>query len=183
MNKILIVWRRLGKEHGENMGFRLNDEDIIERHLQEKITAFKQTPVNKWRWWQINDDLLIETKAGEAVQTIYYLPRHHWVILHFPQGLHLEEEWEWYVHIGDIAFTSRYNCWVFTDLFCDVVVKSDLRTYRVLDMEEAILAQKMELISMQQLAQIQHAVQCLIELIMAESFPPPDIKLDSTLDL
>jgi hypothetical protein len=35
MEKTLVVWRRLGKEHGEHSGFRVNTPDVVKRHLRE----------------------------------------------------------------------------------------------------------------------------------------------------
>ena len=58
--KTLVVWRRLGKEHGERSGFRKNSSDIVDRHLRAKLGAFRKVPDEEWRWWQLNDDVIVE---------------------------------------------------------------------------------------------------------------------------
>ncbi len=37
----LVVWRRLGKEHGEETGFRVNPPEVVEAHLREKTLRFR----------------------------------------------------------------------------------------------------------------------------------------------
>lgn len=104
----------------------------MDRHLQDKIDRFRRTDLKDWRWWQVDDDLIVERPLITSASTgftprtlIYYLPYRNWAIVkgvHFPS---LGSEWPWYVHIGDISFHRDYDCWVLTDLFCDVIVKDD----------------------------------------------------------
>ena len=109
MDKTLIIWRRLGKEHGETPKFVVNTPDVVDSHLQDKLDRFRATPDNDWRWWQVSDDLLVERPfpdTGFGPDTcIYYLPRERWVVVEnsvFPGRL----DWPWYIHIGDTVWNA-----------------------------------------------------------------------------
>lgn len=62
----LVVWRRLGKEHGEGAEFRLNAPDVVAAHIQNKIEAYRQTPLDDWRWWQLSNEIIVETPLANA---------------------------------------------------------------------------------------------------------------------
>jgi hypothetical protein len=71
-----IAWRRFGKEHGEGE-FRLNDEATVRTHLEGKVEQARQTPVERWAWYRINDQLLVERVAppgGTTQAVLCYLP-------------------------------------------------------------------------------------------------------------
>ncbi len=139
MKKTLIIWRRLGKEHGENAGYRLNPEDVVKHHLDEKQEKFQKTEGEKWSWWQINESLLVETSENTdqfiTKETFYYLPHKNWLLVdNFDcrDGL----GWKWYIHIGKMAYDDMRNCWIFTDWFSDVLVMPDNVTHTVLDLDD-----------------------------------------------
>ena len=41
MENALIVWRRTGKEHGEDSGFRANPPEVIAAELRSKAETFR----------------------------------------------------------------------------------------------------------------------------------------------
>ncbi len=181
MRKTLVVWRRFGKEHGEGSGFRLNAPEVISAHLQRKVEAFRQTPEDDWRWWQLSDEVIVEkpfADVGFGPSTlIYYLPRRDWAVVEnasLPGGL--GKEWSWYVHIGDLAYDPIYDCWVFTDFFSDVIIKEDKRTHSVLDLNELGKVFEMGLVTGTEVTRILTATQELIDLVRAGDFPPTELR-------
>jgi hypothetical protein len=184
VDKTLVVWRRLGREHGEGQGYRVNPPEVVEEHILSKIEAFRQTPDADWRWRQINDDVLIErrdlTQPPGLENTFVYLPRRGWVL---QKPWHCDwDGWRWYVHIGDIRYEERYGCWLFTDLFADVIVNEDNRTHSILDLDDLAQALDIGLIDPRQASRILRSTQELANLIRDGGFPPKEL-LDCRPDL
>lgn len=179
MDRTLVVWRRLGKEHGEDSGFRANPPDVVETHIRTKVEAFRKTPSADWRWWQVNEDLLVERPNREARcradGLIHYLPRRNWVILENAEFPNLVG-WPWYVHIGDVAYRADLEAWVFSDLFVDVVVRSDNRTHSVVDLDDLTHAHELGIIDDPVLARSLASTQELVDLIRGGDFPPAEIR-------
>lgn len=177
MEKTLVVWRRLGKEHGEGRGLRINPPDVVSAHIQQKVAAFRKTPDEDWRWWQISEELIAERPfpapgfGPESV--VYYLPKRNWAIIEHARFPGLGPDWPWYIHIGRMSCEQAPGCWVFTDLFCDVIVREDLRTHSVLDLNDLARAHDIGLISDLQLAAALDTTQELVDMIRAGGFPPP----------
>jgi len=67
MEKTLVVWHRLGKEHGEGKGCRANPPEVVEEHVCGKIKAFRQTPDAQWRWYRLSDEVLAERRDAERL--------------------------------------------------------------------------------------------------------------------
>ena len=174
----MVAWRRLGREHGEDKGFRVNPPDVIEAHLQSTVDRFRKTPPDDWRWWQVSKDLIIvkpisnETCGPDAI--IYYLPGKNCVIMENASYESLPE-WPWYIHIGSTEFHDELDSWVFTDLFADIVVQSDTRTHSVLDLDDLAYIVELELIGPSQLTQVLVETQHLIDSIRYGRFPPPEL--------
>lgn len=171
MDQTLIIWRRFGKEHGENSGFRVNPPETVQQHLQNKAVSFRTTPEADWRWWQVDEHLLLEITPGSP-QTYFYLPEQRWVLVHYPEGLSIGPEWSWYIHIGDISYDERFACWVFTDLFADAIVQEDGRTHSMLDLDDVGTAYTLGLITADMMVSILTDTQRLIDEIRAGNFPP-----------
>lgn len=179
MEKTLVVWRRLGKEHGEDCGYRVNPQDIISKHIMDKIILFRNTAEDLWRWWQVNETLLVEKSEHndvEIMKTYYYLPNKNWLIIKNFDQKKLEDGWKWYVHIGKMKFEEEFNSWIFTDWFSDVIVKDDDITHNVLDLDELGNALRIGLIDSKQIVEILSSTQELIETIRSGNFPPKEIK-------
>ena len=180
MDKTLVVWRRLGKEHGEDCGFRVNTEDIINRHIDDKISASNKTPKDEWRWWRINNKLIVETSKVCSdlyhLKTFYYLPDRNWLIVKNFDSENVESEWKWYIHIGNTSFDKERNCWIFTDWFSDVIVKNDDISHSVLDLDELGYALNLGLIDTRQIMKILSSTQELIDIIRNGNFPPKEIE-------
>jgi hypothetical protein len=178
MNKTVIIWHRLGKEHGEKQGFRVNTQEMIDAHISTKLQKIANHDPSDWRWWQINDELLIEKPIvgfGYGNNTvIYYLPKKNWAIIkniEFP-GL---ERWLWYIHIAKIEFYNDIKAWILTDMFVDVLVEKDNISHTVLDLDDLANAMEIGLISQQQLKETLNSSQELLNLIQKGGFPPKSI--------
>jgi hypothetical protein len=179
MEKTLVIWRRFGKEHGEGQGFRVNPPEMVDAHLRAKVEMFRQTPPQEWRWWQLSDEVIVERNGAEVGMgestLIFYLPKRHWVLMYMPAWTYLSLDWTWLVHIGDIEFDPRYDCWVFTDLFADVIVQEDNSTHRVLDLDDLADALEIGLVDVPTTARILRATQELVNLIASGGFPPREL--------
>jgi hypothetical protein len=179
LRKTIVVWRRLGKEHGEESGFKLNSPEVVSAHIRDKVDKFSQTPADDWRWCQLSEEVIIEKPFADVgfgpATVIYYLPRRNWVVVENANLHGLGEEWSWYVHIGDITYDSNYNCWIFTDLFCDIIIKKDKRTHSVLDLDELGKVFEMGLIPNTQVIQVLTDTQKLIDLVRSGGFPPMEL--------
>jgi hypothetical protein len=171
----LIVWRRTGKEHGEE-AFRLNTADVVDRSLRHKVEAMRPTAESQWRWWQLSEDLLAE-KGGpnsDPGLCFYYLPERHWVVAENAISGSMGPDWPWYVHVADVDWRADLGSWVFTDLFVDVLVHADRRTHTVVDLDDLALAIDLGLVAPDQAARILEHTQRLIDAIRAGDFPPPE---------
>ena len=178
MRKTLVAWRRLGKEHGEEE-FKVNPPEVVAANLREKIASFRGTPAEDWRWYQFSDELIVERPGGgnsgpETV--IYYLPRRCWAIIEDARFKKLGREWTWYVHLGAMEYDPEYQAWIFTDYFCDVIVKRDLRTHSVLDLDDLGDALRLSLVDVFLAGRILASTQELVDLIRAGGFPPEELR-------
>jgi hypothetical protein len=180
VEKTLVVWRRFGKEHGEGSGFRLNPPEVVSAHIQQKVDRFSQTPADDWRWWQLSDEVIVEkpfVDVGYGPATlICYLPRRNWTIIENACFPSLGEEWNWYAHIGELVYDRIYDCWVFIDLFCDVIIKKDNQTHSVLDLDDLGKVFEMGLITTAQVARILADTQRLVDLARSGGFPPTELR-------
>ena len=182
MEKTMVIWRKLGREHDERGYFRTNRPDVVSAYLQDQVDRFRRLPEEDWRWWQPNEDVILEKPITDAdwrpARAIYHLPRRKWVVVEDAQirAPGFDESWTWYVHIGDIVYDPSYSSWVFTDHFCDVVVREDLRTYAVLDLHELGAAIAMKLIKPALVAGILADTQKLLDLVRLGDFPPREIR-------
>lgn len=183
MEKTLIVWRRLGKEHGEYSGFRINSDETVDAHIRDKVDAFRETPENCWRWWQCSDNLLAEkplipldSETFTERTLIYYFPKQNWVIMK-DVFLRIFRSESWYIHIGEIVFNERYRCWVFTDLFCDVIVAPDCRDHTVLDLDDLAHVFELGLVDAETVCTVLRATQAAVDMVQQNRFPPREIEI------
>ena len=179
LERTLVVWRRLGKEHGEGLGHQVNPPDVVSRHVADKVARACNQPDDDWRWWQISDDLIVERPLpgiGYSPETaIYYLPRRKWAIIENMCLPRLGPDWPWYVHVGRTCWDDDHGCWVFTDLFCDVIVQADRRTHTVLDLDELANAFRLGLVSAAGMADVLDSTQELVDMIYAGECPPAEL--------
>ncbi len=181
MEKTLIVWRRLGKEHGEHRGFKVDPANVVEQHLREKVDSYRQIAESEWRWWQITDSMIIErpivAKDSQIVSdhtVIYYLLERNWVVMQnvdYPGFA----EWPWYVHIGDISFYADLYSYVMRDLFCDILIKENCSDHTVLDLDELGMGHDLGLITTADLYKALTSAQNLVDQIRSGLFPPEEI--------
>jgi hypothetical protein len=176
--KTLIVWWRFGKEHSED-NFRLNLPEVIDAHLQRKVARFSQVPEQSWRWWQVNDDLIVERwddAPAQALDTrIYYLLKRGITVI---ENIHLaapDDNWKWYVQVCDFQFRQELSCWVMKDLFCDICVEADNRSYHLFDLPELAQALDLGLVSKSETRDILQKVDWVVNQIAKGCFPFPEI--------
>ncbi len=180
MKKTMIVWRRLGKEHGENAGYRVNPDEVVSRHLDDKLDGFRKTHETDWKWWQVNENLLVETseeinEVGDKTVN-YYMPRNNWLIVkNVPYGMN-HGGWKWYIHIGSMRHDEERSCWVFTDWFSDVLVKPDNVSHTVLDLNDLARGFELGLITRDEMTEILISTQALVDSIRDGRFPPAELE-------
>ena len=189
MKKTMVVWRKLGREHDERGYLRVNRPKVVSAYLQDRINRFQQLPEEEWRWWQLSEEVIVEKPLGDADQeparAIYHLPRRKWAVVEDAHilGPGFDERWHWCVHIGEIAFDSTYDSWIFTDHFCDVMIQKDMRTHTVLHLDDLGTALQMKLIKPSQAAEILTNTQKLLHTVRLGGFPPKEIcELQKTID-
>lgn len=184
MRKTQIVWRRTGKEHGED-SFRLNPLALVDEHIKGKIARQRATHESAWRWWQLNDDVLLEIpEPSEYYKTttrIYYLPKRHLVAvadLRFGGFHNKPQRWEpyWYVHVGAIELDEAYGAWVFSDLFADVTATRDGSRYRVKDLDDLANVMRLGIIDVEKAAFILERTQALVDAMKEREFPFPELR-------
>ena len=110
----------------------MNPPEVVRAHLESRVSYFRETAEDEWRWWQISDELIIEkpVATGGPDTIIYYLPAKQIMILENPSFSSLPDS-QWYVHMGTTEFDESLDTWIFTDLFVDVVVKEDGLTHSI----------------------------------------------------
>jgi hypothetical protein len=183
LEKTLIVWRRLGKEHGEYSGFRINSSETVDAHIRDKVDAFRETPENSWRWWKYSDGLLVEkplipldSAAFTENTLIYYFPKQNWVIMQ-DVLLRMYRSESWYIHVGDVEYEERYRCWVFTDLFCDVTVAPNGKDHTVLDLDDLAYVFELGLVDGETVRRVLRSTQKAVDMVQQKRFPPKEIEL------
>lgn len=179
MQKTLVAWHRFGKELDEN-NFRCNPPELIEQYLHDKVAQFKKTPADKWMWFQVSDELIIE-KTGKthpgtnAATIIYYLPQHLCSIQENVHFSSLGPEWTWYIHLGSTTYHPDLDAWIFKDLFADILIQADNKTHSVLDLDDLAHVYELGLIDQTELSEILRRTQALVDLIRNGDFPPQEL--------
>ena len=179
--KSLIVWWRFGKEHGGEE-FRVNTPEQVRLHLQKKVDEFHQTPEELWRWWQVDENLIVERwdtspeHTGPDTRIYYLLNRGVSVIenIHLPPP---DDNWKWYIHICDFDYHAELDTWMMKDLFCDILVAGDNRTYHMYDLPDLAQALDVGLITAGETREILKRVDWVVTSIVKGSFPFEEIKL------
>ena len=169
----IVVWRRLGKEHGESQGFRVNPPDVVTRHLSEKVERFR----GDGRWMRVSDEIIVEKPDPSGTgfgpdSWIYYFLLKGWAVIENHVG---DPGWPWYVHIGSTVYSAEHDAWVFTDHFADVTVKQDGFTHSVLDLDDLSEGMELGLLSGSIGSEILRQTQSLVDTIRSGRFPPGDI--------
>ncbi len=175
-----MAWWSYGKEHhGDDL--RLNSPETIASHLDAKIASFRATPNDEWRWWQVDDDLLVERPKPDSRwcgpdTRIYYLVRRGLGIIeniHYPPP---DDRWTWYIHLADIFYDPARECWIMKDLFSDILVDGDERTCRVLDLDDLADALDLGLLTPAQTSEILRRTDLTLTAVAKGAFPFPEIE-------
>ncbi|MBT5875616.1 MAG: hypothetical protein HOH43_19490 [Candidatus Latescibacteria bacterium] len=177
--RTMVIWWRLGKEHGEE-DFRANPKEVIDANLDDKVTHFGTTPDSQWRWWTVNQELIVErpepNEYGYGSNTrIFYLPSAGMTIIEDIDVTHLRDQWKWYVHIADIYYDAVRNCWINKDLFCDILVAPDGRTHQVVDLDDLGVALTKRIVTPEEVSDILHRTNLAIDLISLGGLPLPEM--------
>lgn len=175
MENAPVIWRRLGKEHGEDDGCRVNPPDIVEHHLSQKAEKARSRSQEDWPWEAVSEGLLIERSEAEPAEgtTNFCLPDTSCMVI---QNSTQVAGWPWYVHIGTTVFDARFDCWVFTDLFADILVAADLKTHTVLHLDDLAEANRIGLIDEEGVRSILKSTQAVVDVIREGAFPPVEIR-------
>jgi hypothetical protein len=178
-SKTLIIWWRYGKEH-EGDEFKINSSELVDAHLKSKYNRFRNASVDPGRWWQVDPDLIIERPPpggqlfGDDSRIYYLLNRGLTVIenVHLPPP---DDNWTWYIRICDFSFSDGLNCWLMKDLFCDIVVENDNRTYHLFDLPDMAQALDVGLITTVQSGEILKRIDQVVNAISEGRFPLEEI--------
>jgi hypothetical protein len=180
LSKTQIVWWRFGKEHGEEKGIRLNSPDLISAALNQRAAIFAAVPDESWRWYQVDEKLLVERPQPSAHYgsdtRIYYLLKDGLTVV---ENIYLpppRDKWTWYIHIGDTFYDRSRELWIQRDLFVDVVIEEELRHHRLLDLHDVATALDIGLIGAQDVSMILRRTNKLLQAIGEGRFPLPEIE-------
>ena len=182
MKQTLIVWWRYGKEHDPAGGnFRVNPPGVVAAHIDQKVAAARRTPEADWRWWQVDDELLIEranpSGFGFGSDTrIYYLPRRGLAVIENNKFPAPDEHWTWYLHVADILWDAARECWIKQDLFADILVDRDGQRTLVIDLDDLANALDIGLLTAEQTSAVLRTTNAAVRAIEGEGFPFPEIE-------
>jgi hypothetical protein len=171
-----VIWRRFGKEHGEDSGFRVNTKEVVRKSLRRKAEKAHKLSSAEWLWTQISDDLIVEHTTGARgldESVLFYLPKRNWLVI---ANSTLVPGWPWYVHVGTTIYDPQVDCWVFTNHFADVLVREDRITHTVLDLDNLAEANQIGLIDGDTMSDILEQTQRLVDLIRDGEFPPKEVR-------
>jgi hypothetical protein len=181
MNKTLVVWWRYGKEHDPAAGaFRVNPPGVISAHIDQKIAAARLWSAADWRWWQVDDELLIEradpTGYGFGLDTrIYYLVRRGLAVIENIQFPAPNEHWTWYIHVADIFWDTARECWIKQDLFADILVDRGGRETLVIDLDDVATGLDLGLLTPPHASTVLRTTNVAVRAIASGKFPFPEI--------
>jgi len=181
MNKTLVVWWRYGKEHDPGGGtFRVNPPGMVSAHIDQKVTAARSTAEADWRWWQVDDELLIERVDPSGYNygpdtRVYYLPKRSLGVIENLRRPPPHERWSWGIHVADTFWDTARECWIMQDLFADVLVEASGRVCRVEDLDEVGLALDLGLLTSEQTSTVLRTTNAALRAIEAGEFPFPEI--------
>lgn len=185
MNKTLVVWWRYGKEHdpahdpaGDE--FRVNPAGVISAHIDQKVAAARKWPAADWRWWQVDDELLIERVDPTALHCgpdtrIFYLLRRGLAVIENNHFAPPDEHWTWYLHVADIFFDAARDCWIKQDLFADILVDRGRREMLVIDLDDVATGLDLGLLTPPQASSVLRTTNATVRAIESGDFPFPEI--------
>ena len=175
--KTRVIWWRYGKEHLDGdapESYRRNPPEVIQAHLDARLTKVRTTPHERWQWWQLSDNLLLEVPEGRNYNQnslIYYLIDCGLTVV---ENVVLPEQprFKWYIHIADTYFDATLGAWVQKDLFTDVIFAND-GYHEVLDLDDLGTALELALLTPQEASMVLKRTQHLLDDIAAARFPYP----------
>jgi hypothetical protein len=169
-----IVWRRFGKEHGEDE-FRRNDDAIVRLSLEEKVEHARSRSTPDCPWHRISDQLLIEriaTTTGCTCGVLCYFPA---------RGCLIEDRWddagnsvEWRIHVGATGYDESLSSWVFTDWFVDILLDPASGRYLLEDLDDLALVHELGIVDDALLHRILQTTQNLLHTLETD-FPPVEM--------
>lgn len=184
MKRSLVVWWRYGKEHDPAAGaFRVNPPGVVSAHIDQKIAAARRWPAADWRWWQVDDELLVERADPSSVSgfafgpdtRIYYLLRRGLAVI---ENIHFAEpnlRWTWYMHVADIFWDAARDCWIKQDLFADILVDRGGREMLVIDLDDVATGLDLGLLTPPHASTVLRTTNAAVRAIEGGDFPFPEI--------
>jgi hypothetical protein len=174
--KTLIIWWRYGKEHGDDE-LRINPPEVVRGHWLRKINRFCDTPDGAWRWFQVNEDMIVERWDENGPDTcIYYLlDRGLFVIenIHLPEP---DDNWKWLICLCDYIYDVELGVWLVKSLFLKVCVEADNHAYHLVDLPDLAQALDTGLISCEDSRDLLRRVDEIVNQVARGQFPFPEIE-------
>jgi hypothetical protein len=181
MKRTLVVWWRYGKEHNPaGDDFRVNPAGVVARHLDDKVAAFRNWPAEDWRWWQVDDELLVERvdPAGYnygSDRRVYYLPRRGLGVIENIRRPPPNERWSWFIHVADTFWDAARECWIMQDLFADILVDHGGRETLVIDLDDLATGLDLGLLTPSHASTVLRTTNAAVRAIESGDFPFPEI--------
>lgn len=180
MNKTLVVWWRYGKEHDPAGEFRVNQAGVVSAHIDQGIAAARAWPAAEWRWWQVDDELLVERADPTALfcgpdTRIYYLLRRGLAVIENNHFALRNERWTWYIHVADIFRDAARDCWIKQDLFADILVDRGGREMLVIDLDDVATGLDLGLLTPPRASSVLRTTNAAVRAIEIGDFPFPEV--------
>jgi hypothetical protein len=155
----------------------------VSAHIDQKVAAARNWPAADWRWWQVDDELLIERTDPDRVigfgfgpdTRIYYLVRRGLAVI---ENMHFAEpnvRWTWYIHVADIFWDAARDCWIKQDLFADILVDSAGRETLVIDLDDVATALDLGLLTPPHASSVLRTTNAAVRAIESGDFPFPEV--------
>ncbi len=178
-SKTRVVWWRFGREHGGEQ-LQVNPAEVLDAHFEEKIERVNRRTTEAWRWWQVDENLIVEKPPPDGPlfdedSRIYYLRNRGISVIDNVDMPPPDDCWAWFIHIADFSFEERLDSWLMKDLFLHIVVEDDNRTYHLYDLPDMALALDAGLITSAQSADILRRVDWVVNKITNGEFPFDEI--------
>jgi len=176
----LLIWWRFGYEHGDD-DLQANTPEIVRQHLSKKVIKFNKTERENWRWYQVNPNLIVERWDDSPLHsgpntTIYYLLDKGMAVIEDVCFEPPDDKWKWYIPIADFFFDEELNAWVMKDLFLDICVEGDDKTYQIIDLPDLACALDLKLITKEESRKVIDRINRIAGEVTAGKFPFQEIE-------
>ena len=177
--KTLVVWRQVGKEHGGDEKIRQNSPIDIAAHLQSKVDLFHETADTDWRWYMLDEQVLVErpfssTHLNEDSR-IFYLPRRYCSVIQYASFPDFCAEPCWCIYVGPTQYDASLRSWIFEDRHVRLLVHPDGKTHTVEHLDQLFETFHVGAMTRMELGATLKHTQQLIDMIRKGRFPAKEI--------